>query len=182
VTVAIGSNPSLGASSLPSQSKLLNDPDPQRRVKLDQMDWGDGGLTAPTTPEKRVAVIDRSKVDPETLKAAQGMETMFLDYMMKVMRQTIPKSEMDMESPATDIYRGMMDSEYAQRAAKAGGIGLADQIIAYLDQQRYTLPKRSMGPVGPTGSEAHETGNQIGNKLGGFHEGDPTKHSGSNGL
>jgi Rod binding domain-containing protein len=57
--------------------------------------------------------------------------------MMKVMRQTVPKNEMDLESPASEIYRGMMDSEYAQKAAHHGGIGLADQIIAYLDTQGY---------------------------------------------
>lgn len=98
---------------------------------------------APSTPDKRIPVLDRSKIPPELLKAAEGMEAMFIDYMMKVMRQTIPKSEMDLESPATSIYRGMLDSEYAQKAAKAGGIGLADQIIAYLEAQRYNQNKIS---------------------------------------
>ena len=102
--------------------------------------FGANGLSAPTTPGHRLPVVDKSKVDPETLKAAQGMEAMFLDYLMKTMRQTVPKNELDMESPATEIYRGMMDTETAQRAARAGGVGLADQIIAYLQPQRYTLP------------------------------------------
>lgn len=86
-------------------------------------------------------VIDKTQVDPENLKAAQGMEAMFLDYMLKVMRETVPKQDMDLESPATNIYRGMQDSEFAQKAARAGGIGLADQIVAYLESQRYTLPR-----------------------------------------
>jgi flagellar protein FlgJ len=111
------------------------------------MNWGDNALTAPTTPGKRVAVVDRSKVDPQMVKAAEGMEAMFLDYMMKVMRQTVPKNEMDLESPATQIYTSMMDSETAQRAARAGGVGLADQIIAYLESHRYTLPKGHAAPV-----------------------------------
>jgi flagellar protein FlgJ len=98
-------------------------------------------LTAPVTPDRRLPVVDKSKVDPQTLKAAQGMEAMFLDYMLKVMRETVPKEDMDLESPATGIYRSMEDSEYAQRAAQAGGIGLADQIVAYLESQRYTLPR-----------------------------------------
>lgn len=91
-----------------------------------------------STPSNRIQAIDRSKVDPETLKAAQGMEAMFLDYMMEQMRHTVPKNDMDLESPATDIYRGMMDSETAKTAARSGGIGLADQIVAYLESQRYT--------------------------------------------
>jgi Rod binding domain-containing protein len=73
------------------------------------------------------------------------MEAMFIDYMMKVMRESVPKEDMDLESPATSIYRGMQDSEFAQKAARAGGIGLADQIVAYLESQRYTLPKREQG-------------------------------------
>lgn len=106
----------------------------------------DNILAAPTTPGKRLPVVDRTKVDPQLLKAAEGMEAMFLDYMLKVMRQTVPKNELDLESPATGIYRGMLDTETAQRAAKAGGIGLADQIIAYLQPQGYN---QNQGPKSP---------------------------------
>lgn len=102
---------------------------------------GASALTAPQTPGKRLPVVDKRRVDPQTLEAAQGMEAMFLDYMMKVMRETVPKQDNDLESPATRIYRGMQDSEFAKRAAQAGGIGLADQIVAYLEAQRYTLPR-----------------------------------------
>ena len=105
------------------------------------MDWGANALSAPTTPARRVPVVDRSKVDPEVLKAAEGMEAMFLDYMMKVMRETVPKNDMDLESPATNIFRGMLDTEYAEKAAHRGGIGLSDQIIAYLQARSYNLPE-----------------------------------------
>lgn len=138
--------------------------------KMHQMQWGDNALTAPTTPAKRMPVVDKSKVDPMTLKAAEGMEAMFLDYMMKVMRQTVPKNDMDLESPATEIYRSMMDTETAQKAARAGGVGLADQIIAYLHQSQYTLPRerqplpsQGQGVKGPTEHDVRRTG--------GTHEG-----------
>src|SRR6185312_14583013 len=94
--------------------------DSRRIVRNDQMDYGDNALTAPVTPDKRVPLVDRSKVDPQVIKAAEGMEAMFLDYMMKVMRETVPKNDMDLESPATNIYRGLQDSEFAQKAARAG--------------------------------------------------------------
>ncbi len=100
---------------------------------------GDSPLTAPVTPDKRLPVIDKSKVDPNTLKAAEGMEAMFLDYMMNVMRKTVPKESMDLENTGTEVYRNMLDSEVAQKAARAGGIGLADQIVAYLESQRYNV-------------------------------------------
>ncbi len=118
---------------------------PQDRQMQKPMQWGDNALTAPTTPERRTVAVDRSKVDPKLIEVGEGMEAMFLDYMMKVMRQSVPKNEMDLENPATEIYRGMLDSEVAQRASKQQGIGLADQVIAYLDSQRYTLPQGHNG-------------------------------------
>lgn len=125
------------------------------------MQWGDNALTAPTTPQKRIEKVDRSKADPQNVKAAEGMEAMFIDYMMKVMRETVPKSEYSMDSPATEIYQGMLDQEVAQKSAKMGGIGLADQIIAYLESQRYTGSnsmggQRTASPRSETGGTAHE--------------------------
>jgi Rod binding domain-containing protein len=78
--------------------------------------------------------------------------------MMKVMRETVPKSEMSLDSPATDVYRSMLDSETAQIAARTGGVGLADQIIAYLQGQRYTATRGSTEP----GTPAFKGGNAPG--------------------
>lgn len=137
---------------------------------------------APITPDKRVPVVDKTKVDPITLKAAQGMEAMFLDYMMKTMRDTVPKSEMDLENAATGVYRSMMDTEVAQKAAKAGGIGLADQIIAYLEAQRYTLPSRGQvayqgGPAQPAPRKELVNDPTVvkDRHTGGTHEGQPIR-------
>lgn len=117
-------------------------------------------MDAPVSPSKWVPNVDRSRADPQAVKAAEGMEAMFLDYMMQAMRKTVPKNEMDLESPATEIYRGMMDSETAKTAARSGGIGLADQIIAYLESQRYTQGR---------GQEARARSAPLG--TGGTHEG-----------
>jgi len=120
------------------------------------MDWGDRALTAPETPHTRLPTVDRSKVDPRIVQAAEGMETMFLNYLMKVMRETVPKTDMDLRNGASDIYQGMLDQEYSEKAAKAGGIGLADTIIAYMDPKSYTLQK---GPeTAHTGKTARRTG------------------------
>lgn len=98
------------------------------------------------------------------LQAAEGMEAMFLDYMMKVMRQTVPKNDMDLQSPATEIYQGMLDSETAQKAARTGGIGLADQIVAYLESRRYT------GKTGETAAPVDRDGSRTVVHNGGAHE------------
>ena len=139
---------------------------------------------ARTSPGNRAPVVDRSKADPKLREAAEGMEAMFVDYLMKTMRQTLPKNDMDLESPATDIYRGMLDSEYAQKAVKAGGVGLADQIIAYWDSQRYTLPSRAYGQkVSPSvtkpataaqGTARHDPTDESVRLTGGTHAGQPS--------
>lgn len=103
-------------------------------------------LSFTSSAVKTLPKIDRENIDPTILKAAEGMEGMFLDEMMKIMRETVPKNDMDLDSPASDIYRGMLDSEYAQKAAHAGGVGLSDQIIAYLQSQGYTQKRTGGGP------------------------------------
>ena len=107
------------------------------RQPEDRMQWGENALGAPTTPAHRKSVIDREKVDPEILRAAEGMETMFLDYMLKVMRETVPKNDMDLNSPAEGIYQSMLDGMYAEKAAHRGGVGLAEPIIDYLQARSY---------------------------------------------
>jgi flagellar protein FlgJ len=92
---------------------------------------------APISSQRRLPVVDRQKVDPNLVKAAEGMEAMFLDYLMKVMRDTVPSERTGADASAHQFYSGMRDSEFAQAAAKRGGIGLADQIIAYMESQRY---------------------------------------------
>lgn len=86
-----------------------------------------------------LASIDYSKVDPDILKAAEGMESMFINYLMKVMRETVPKNDFDLESPATSVYRSMLDSELSDLAAKGKGIGLKDPLIAYLQSRRSAI-------------------------------------------
>lgn len=112
-----------------------------------QMHWGEDARSARISPTRIAPTVDRSRVDPTIVKAAEGMEAMFIDQLMQVMRQTVPKQDMDLNSPAGQIYQSMLDSEYAQKAAHGGGVGLADLIIAYLDPGRYNLPEGQGAPT-----------------------------------
>lgn len=88
-----------------------------------------------------MAPTPRESAPPELRAAAEGMEAMFLDYLLQVMRKagdSETSQELGLESPVTKIYQGMMDTELAERTAKAGGFGLADQIIANVNPPRYT--------------------------------------------
>jgi len=101
-------------------------------------------------PTRIAPRVDPSRVTPEMRRAAEGMEAMFLDQLFRVMRTTVPKGEGSLESPATEIYRSMLDSETAQRSARAGGVGLSEQIIAYLQSQSYTQEREKI-PAAPMG-------------------------------
>ncbi len=105
-------------------------------------------MDSAATPTRRDPVVDWNRVSPEVRQAAEGMETMFLDYLMQTMRKSVPKSDMSLRNQASEIYQSMLDSEYAQRAARAGGVGLAEQIVAYLERPRYTEEVVSRGTGG----------------------------------
>ena len=121
-------------------------------------------MSAPTTPGRRLPVVDRTKVDPELVKAAEGMEAMFLDYLMETMRKTVDRHPLDLDNDASLIYRNMLDSESAKTAARAGGIGIADLIIAYMAPPRYTVTggNDSLPGGAPSASQARTGGTDEG--------------------
>lgn len=80
----------------------------------------------------------RQAVDPQLVEAAEGLEAVFVDEMMKAMRKTVEPSEFSMNNSATEIYQGMLDSQYAESAAKAQNIGLSDMIVDYWSRPQYT--------------------------------------------
>lgn len=71
------------------------------------------------------------------LKAVtQDFESIFLGYMMKTMRQTVPKAGFwgSDKDQADQIFTEMRDDELAKGMAKAGGIGLGKMLEQQLKQ------------------------------------------------
>jgi Rod binding domain-containing protein len=75
-------------------------------------------------------------VDPNSLpkdhplwQAAQGMEANFMKEMVRNMRKTVQESPEMEQSRGYQIFRGMLDDEYAETAVKTQGIGLAELIV-----------------------------------------------------
>jgi Rod binding domain-containing protein len=81
----------------------------------------DFGLTAPVKPSPSDAERARFK------KAATEFESFFLYYMLKTMRQAVPKAGL-LNSKAADGYMSLFDQEVANLAAKRGGVGLQKTI------------------------------------------------------
>ena len=63
--------------------------------------------------------------DSELEKACQEMESIFLNFLLKEMRNTINKSGFINGGTAENIYTGMLDMELSKVISERGGIGLS---------------------------------------------------------
>ncbi|MBI5112377.1 MAG: rod-binding protein [Rhodovulum sp.] len=74
-----------------------------------------------------------AKSAAETARAqAQDFEAMFLNTMMQSMFTETGGDGPLGNSPGTGVWRSFLVDEYAKTFAKAGGVGLADQVYATL--------------------------------------------------
>jgi len=67
-------------------------------------------------------------------ETAQQFEAMFLQMMMKSMRESIEKSDL-LESNHTDTWEGMFDREVSVAMAKRNSLGLADMLVQAQERQ-----------------------------------------------
>ncbi|MCH4889322.1 peptidase [Acidaminobacter sp. JC074] len=71
----------------------------------------------------------------ELRKAANEFEAVFLNMMMKTMRNSIPESEgIFKKSEAEKTFEGMLDEEMTKQMAQAGGIGIGDMIYEQFEK------------------------------------------------
>ena len=75
-------------------------------------------------------------------ETAQQFEALFLQMMMKSMRESIVKSEMS-ESNTLETFEGMFDKEVSVQLAKKNSMGLADMLVKNLEQQQANIATTS---------------------------------------
>ncbi|QDQ28851.1 flagellar assembly peptidoglycan hydrolase FlgJ [Chitinimonas arctica] len=66
-------------------------------------------------------------------EVASQFEKMFLDMVMKSMREATPKFD-ELESSTTSMFRGMYDQQLSQTLTSGRGLGLADVIAAQVER------------------------------------------------
>ncbi len=81
----------------------------------------------------------------ELLRASQEFESYFLSYLMKVMRETVPKGELT-SNPMGDMYYSFYDEEIGKRAAQAGGIGLSAYVLDTVARNEDLTRSPTSGP------------------------------------
>lgn len=68
-------------------------------------------------------------------EATDQLEAVFIQMMMKTMRNSIPESEgIFKKSEAEKMFAQMLDDEYAKKMASAGGIGISDMIFEQFER------------------------------------------------
>ena len=75
------------------------------------------------------------------VKVSKDFESIFLAYMLKTMRQSVPKEGIMEESQGEEIFSSMRDEELSKGMANAGGIGLGKLLV---DQLKQSLKKPSL--------------------------------------
>lgn len=82
-----------------------------------------------TKPVPENEALSRKRAEAE--KVAQDFETMFVELMVKSMRQTAQREDL---SNAEDVYQGMLDSEYSKGMAASRSFGIKEQVLSWLEQ------------------------------------------------
>lgn len=76
-------------------------------------------------------------------KVAREFEAVFVGMMLKSMRDTVGKDELTGGGRGEEIFRSMLDQEYATACAASGGLGLAPLI------EQQLLPREARPPAVP---------------------------------
>lgn len=89
-------------------------------------------ITSPLPQQLKTggAVTDKEKVAAR--KAAREFEGLFVGMMLKSMRETVGKDMLAGKGQSDEIYRSLLDQEYAKAVVEQGGLGLAKMIEAQL--------------------------------------------------
>ena len=78
--------------------------------------------------------LQASKTPDKALKAAaQQFEALFMNMMLKSMRDATPQDG-TMDNEQTKMFTGMLDQQLAQNMSSGRGIGLADMLVKQLSQ------------------------------------------------
>lgn len=84
-------------------------------------------LNPNTKSEKRLKGFDEAQAE----KVAKDFETMFVDMMLKSMRQT---ARPDGETNAQSVYSSMLDTEYGKAMTDSTNFGIRDLILNWMQE------------------------------------------------
>lgn len=87
-----------------------------------------------TRSKDNAASVATAAEDAKLKATCQEMEAVFLNLMLKQMRETVPKGNLLGNTQAEKTFTAMLDTELTKNMAKAGGMGLADMLYRQLSK------------------------------------------------
>lgn len=82
---------------------------------------------------------DKAELDKQRLKqAAREFEALFLEQLMKDMRDATPKADLLGRGRDQELFQEMLDGEFVRLMTNSGGIGLADFLVRSLADKGIT--------------------------------------------
>lgn len=100
------------------------------------------GLAADANKLESLKRLASEKSPEATLAVAKQFESLFLNMMLKSMRDAIPKDESG-NNEQTQLYTSMLDQQLSQALSAKGGLGLADIIAKQLRQQSNAIKQET---------------------------------------
>lgn len=93
----------------------------------------------PIVSQKKVTSLERSESleakQAELKKTARDLESFFVLYMLRAMRETIPKSDLFEGGPGQDIYTSLFDEELSKKIANSSSSSLSEMLYNSLSGQ-----------------------------------------------
>lgn len=80
--------------------------------------------------------------DAQLRQVSKDFEAIFLQMMLKEMRNSVQRSGLMGNSQATQFFESMQDEQLSHKLADAGGIGIGD--ILYKQLQKASLPHQKL--------------------------------------
>src|SRR5512134_3675214 len=111
-----------------------------------------GSLAANSQSLDKLRAQARQSPDQALKAAAQQFEAVFLNMMLKSMREATPQDGM-FDNEQTKMFTGMLDQQLAQNMASRG-VGLADIMVQQLSRNMAGSPEIGKLPVSPASSGA----------------------------
>ncbi len=87
------------------------------------------------TQIRSARAAESAERDSELKNASQEFESIFIAYLLKIMRETIEKSGLTEEGFGKDVYTELFDQEVSRAIARHGALGIADLIYQRLSAQ-----------------------------------------------
>lgn len=119
------------------KSELQMAKKPNEQNPLAKIPSSTDGVESRVTPQPVIR-------DQRVLDAAKMYEKYFLGQMMKAMRSTVHRSELQPQSMGEGIYREQLDDQYVDTWGERGGIGLAEMIHDELIGKAEMLKQRRL--------------------------------------